>query len=100
MGYSLEGAEISCDIEGILSEGICFGAVQIPADGQPIILLNDRPTIGGYPKIGSVLSIDCARLAQLPAGSKVRFEAIDIYGAQHLIQLAQSQFQSTPMDQC
>jgi biotin-dependent carboxylase-like uncharacterized protein len=100
MGFRLEGAEISCDINGILSEGICFGAVQIPADGQPIVLLNDRQTIGGYPKIGSVLSIDCAKLAQLPTGSKVRFEAIDIYQAQNLIHLAQSQFQRTPMDDC
>jgi biotin-dependent carboxylase-like uncharacterized protein len=100
MGFRLEGAEISCDINGILSEGICFGAIQIPADGQPIVLLNDRQTIGGYPKIGSVLSIDCAKLAQLPAGSKVRFEAIDIYQAQNLIHLAHSQFQRTPMDDC
>ena len=100
MGFRLEGAEIRCDINGILSEGICFGAIQIPADGQPIILLNDRPTIGGYPKIGSVLSLDCAKLAQLPAGSKVRFEAIDVYRAQALIHLAQSQFQCTPMDDC
>ena len=100
MGVRLEGAEIGCDINGILSEGICFGAIQIPADGQPIVLLNDRQTIGGYPKIGSVLSIDCAKLAQLPTGSKVRFKAIDIYRAQNLIHLAHSQFQRTPMEDC
>jgi biotin-dependent carboxylase-like uncharacterized protein len=100
MGFRLEGAKISCDINGILSEGICLGAIQIPADGQPIILLNDRPTIGGYPKIGSVLSLDCAKLGQLPAGSKVRFEKIDIYRAQNLIHAEQSQFQRTPMDDC
>jgi biotin-dependent carboxylase-like uncharacterized protein len=100
MGFRLEGAEINCDIKGILSEGICFGAIQIPADGQPIVLLNDRQTIGGYPKIGSVLSMDCAKLAQSPVGSKVLFKAIDIYQAQNLIHLAQSQFQRIPMEEC
>jgi biotin-dependent carboxylase-like uncharacterized protein len=99
MGFRLEGAEISCDINGILSEGICFGAIQIPADGQPIVLLNDRQTIGGYPKIGSVLSIDCAKLAQLPVGGKIQFQAIDIYKAQNLIHLAQSQFQRIRLDE-
>ena len=42
-----------------------MGAIQVPADGQPIVLMNDRQTIGGYPKIGSVLSLDIAALAQL-----------------------------------
>jgi biotin-dependent carboxylase-like uncharacterized protein len=100
MGFRLQGAEINCDLNGILSEGICFGAIQIPADGQPIVLLNDRQTIGGYPKIGSVLSIDCAKLAQLATSGKVRFKAIDIYQAQNLIHLAQSQFLRAPMEQC
>ncbi|MBT4520718.1 MAG: biotin-dependent carboxyltransferase family protein, partial [Halieaceae bacterium] len=73
MGYRLEGPAIHCEIEGILSEGICYGAIQVPADGQPIVLLNDRQTIGGYPKIGSALSLDAARLAQLTPGGSVHF---------------------------
>jgi biotin-dependent carboxylase-like uncharacterized protein len=85
MGYRLEGQKITCDIEGILSEGICNGAVQIPKDGQPIVLMNDRQTIGGYPKIGSVISIDTAKLGQLAQGGKIRFEAISMEKARKLI---------------
>ncbi|GAA6135512.1 biotin-dependent carboxyltransferase family protein [Oceaniserpentilla sp. 4NH20-0058] len=87
MGYRLTGPNIQCDIEGILSEGICLGAVQIPKDGQPIVLMNDRQTIGGYPKIGSVLSLDIAKLAQLSSGGKVKFEPITIDHAHNLLTL-------------
>ena len=90
MGYRLEGPPISCEIEGILSEGICYGAIQIPADGQPIVLLNDRQTIGGYPKIGSALSIDAAHLAQLKPGGTVHFAPISHHGAHNAIHLAAS----------
>ena len=90
MGYRLEGPAIKCDIEGILSEGICPGAIQIPADGQPIVLLNDRQTIGGYPKIGSALSLDTARLAQLAPGGTVNFAAISPHAAHNALHLAQS----------
>lgn len=88
MGYRLTGPIVKCDIEGILSEGICLGAVQIPKDGQPIVLMNDRQTIGGYPKIGSVLSLDLAKLAQLTAGGNVRFEPITIDHAHNELALA------------
>ena len=88
MGYRLEGPAISCDIDGMLSEGICFGAIQIPADGQPIVLLNDRQTIGGYPKLGSALSLDAARLAQLRPGDTVHFAPISPYGAHNALHLA------------
>ena len=90
MGYRLEGAAIDCDIEGILSEGICYGAIQVPADGQPIVLLNDRQTIGGYPKIGSALSLDAARLAQLTPGATVDFAPISVYAAHNALRLARS----------
>lgn len=73
MGYRLEGPAIAPSINGILSEGICLGAIQVPADGQPIVLLNDRQTIGGYPKIGSLFSQDVARLAQMLPGTEIRF---------------------------
>ncbi len=90
MGYRLEGPAIKCDIEGILSEGICFGAIQIPADGQPIVLLNDRQTIGGYPKIGSALSLDCAHLAQLRPGGTVHFAPVSPHAAHNALHLAES----------
>ncbi|CAA6819238.1 MAG: Allophanate hydrolase 2 subunit 2 (EC [uncultured Sulfurovum sp.] len=78
MGAKLKGKPISPKENGIISEGICFGSVQIPQDGQPILLLKERQTIGGYPKIGTVLAIDCFRFAQLSVGDKVRFEKIDL----------------------
>lgn len=99
MGYRLEGPPISCDIEGILSEGICYGAIQIPADGQPIVLLNDRQTIGGYPKIGSALSLDAAHLAQLKPGGTVHFAPISHHGAHNALHLAASFHNRLPISE-
>lgn len=86
MGYRLQGPAI--DITGceMLSEGISLGAVQLPADGMPIILLCDRQTIGGYPKLGSVFSQDIAKLAQMIPGKKLRFKPFSIEQAQQLLQ--------------
>ncbi|MDH5354421.1 MAG: biotin-dependent carboxyltransferase family protein [Gammaproteobacteria bacterium] len=95
MGFRLEGEVIHSSMVGMLSEGICHGAIQIPADGQPIVLMNDRQTIGGYPKIGSVIPLDTARLAQLTPGSGVRFEAISIEQAHNLHWLEKSRYQRT-----
>lgn len=83
MGCKLNGEKITSTVNGIISEGISFGAIQIPSDGQPIILLKERQTIGGYPKIGSVLSIDCFKLAQMKIGTSIRFKEIDINTAQN-----------------
>jgi len=88
MGYRLSGNAIRADIEGIQSEGIAMGAIQFPADGQPIVLLNDRQTIGGYPKLGCVLSLDCARLAQLRPGDAVTFTPISEHAAHNALHLA------------
>ncbi|MFM1570609.1 MAG: glutamate cyclase domain-containing protein, partial [Porticoccaceae bacterium] len=93
MGFRLLGPEIKPSIGGILSEGICQGAIQVPPDGQPIVLLNDRQTIGGYPKIGSVLSLDLDKLAQLGPESIVYFEEISIEQAHNLRHLAEIKFQ-------
>lgn len=100
MGYRLEGQKILCDIDGILSEGICHGAVQVPADGQPIVLLNDRQTIGGYPKIGAVSSVDTAKMGQLSQGGKVRFEPISMEQAHNLFHLTVSRFNRAELSIC
>lgn len=92
MGFRLSGPEIKSSLDGILSEGICYGAIQVPADGQPIILVNDRQTIGGYPKIGSVLSLDISKLTQRLAGTKINFEPITIDHAQTELLLAQFRY--------
>jgi allophanate hydrolase subunit 2 len=91
---------INCNIDGILSEGICHGAVQIPADGQPIVLLNDRQTIGGYPKIGAVISLDTEKLGQLSQGAKVRFEPISMEKAHNFYHLSLSRFTRTALVLC
>ena len=94
MGFRLQGQKVKSSLNGILSEGICHGAIQIPADGQPIVLMNDRQTIGGYPKIGSVISRDTAKLSQLMPGSKVHFEQISIEQAHNINHLALLRFNS------
>lgn len=99
MGYRLEGPQIACDIDGILSEGICQGAIQIPADGQPIVLLNDRQTIGGYPKMGSALSLDAAALAQRRPDTSVRFSAITEHDAHNALHLAAARWQQLPVEE-
>ena len=100
MGYRLTGQKVSCDIGGILSEGICHGAVQIPADGQPIVLMNDRQTIGGYPKIGAVSSVDTAKLGQLKQGDKVRFEPISMEQAHNYFHLNLANFKRKQLQVC
>jgi len=82
MGYKLQGEAMIPTKGDIISEGITFGAVQIPPDGQPIILLKERQTIGGYPKIGSVLPIDCFMFSQLSIGDRVSFKTITVEEAQ------------------
>ncbi|HAS6546588.1 TPA: 5-oxoprolinase/urea amidolyase family protein [Vibrio parahaemolyticus] len=82
MGYRLEGNTVKPPYDGILSEGIALGAIQIPHDGNPIVLLNDHQTIGGYPKLGCVARIDLPRLAQAKPGQKVRFVKGDRQGLQ------------------
>jgi biotin-dependent carboxylase-like uncharacterized protein len=100
MGYRLKGPVITAQVDGVLSEGICHGAVQVPPDGQPIVLLNDRQTIGGYPKIGSVLALDTARLAQLRAGARVRFEAVSIDEARKINAAAYRRFMAIKPEPC
>lgn len=64
MGIRLLGPTLRCLRTGMVSEGIPLGAVQVPADGQPIVLMNDRQTIGGYPRLGALTPASVARLAQ------------------------------------
>jgi allophanate hydrolase len=62
----------------IVSDGVTPGAIQVPASGQPIVLLADGQTVGGYPKIATVISADLPRLAHLKPGTRIRFEAVDM----------------------
>ncbi|QUX94124.1 allophanate hydrolase [Marinomonas sp. CT5] len=78
MGYRLEGQEVHSNLKGIISEGIAYGAIQIPKDGQPIVLLQDRQTIGGYPKMGCVTRIGGSILAQQKPGNIIQFTPITV----------------------
>ncbi|MGO3344516.1 MAG: biotin-dependent carboxyltransferase family protein [Marinomonas sp.] len=73
MGYRMEGAGIGQNMPGITSEGIAYGAIQIPQDGQPIVLLRDRQTIGGYPKIGCTTPYGGSILSQQKPGDRIQF---------------------------
>ncbi len=88
MGMRLEGFNIKNDVDtNIKSEGIIKGVIQVPADGNPIIMLSDHGTIGGYPKIGVVISADYDKLVQLPPGSKIKFKEIELPDAEMLFKL-------------
>lgn len=77
MGYRLEGPRIQHKLKAdIISDGIPLGAVQVPGDGLPIILLADRQTTGGYTKIATVLSVDIPKLAQAKPGDQVSFRQV------------------------
>lgn len=78
MGYRLEGPEINAKTENLLSEPNMNGAIQISRDGQPIILLADRATHGGYPVIAKVITADLGLLAQWPQNQPIFFEKISI----------------------
>ena len=85
MGCRLEGPGILADgpLE-ILSEAVTFGTIQIPPSGKPIVLMADRQTVGGYPKIAEVAGVDLHLLAQLRPGDRLRFELVSLAQAQAL----------------
>lgn len=86
MGYRLSGTSIELQEETeMITEGTAFGSIQIPPDGQPIILMADRQPTGGYPKIGDVISIDLPKLSQMRPGDTFLFEEISIKEAQALL---------------
>ena len=85
MGIRLNGPQLQCQRSSMISEGIPLGAVQVPPDGQPIVLLNDRQTIGGYPRLGALTPQAVARLAQCLPGQTLYLAPI----TQDRAQLAQ-----------
>ena len=85
MGMRLEGKVLKNSVStNIRSEGITKGAIQVPADGQPIILLTDHPTIGGYPKIANVISADYDLLIQKIPGEKISFKCVELQEAEKI----------------
>ncbi|OZB98392.1 biotin-dependent carboxyltransferase family protein [Paenibacillus sp. XY044] len=85
MGYRLEGPKLQLQRpQEYISEGVTMGTVQVPPDGQPIILMADRQTLGGYPKIAQVAGVDLPVIAQTRPGSTLRFREIGQAEAEQL----------------
>ncbi len=88
MGYRLTGEKISTKTnkKGIVSSPVPMGCIQIPPDGQPLLLMADRQTTGGYPRIAVAATIDLPRLAQIKPGDQLCFEEISLDEAQKFLQ--------------
>ena len=95
MGMRLEGQKIKNIVNtNIKSEGLIKGVIQVPADGNPIVMLSDHGTIGGYPKIGVIISADYDRLVQITPGSKIKFREIELSDAETLFKLYEMETQN------
>ena len=93
MGMRLDGTTLVHRPEkgaDIASDATVPGSIQVPGNGKPIVLLNDGQTAGGYPKIATVVSADLPRLAALPAGAAVRFQAVSVAAAEAAARAAES----------
>ena len=95
MGMRLEGPQLeNIYSSNIKSEGLIKGVIQVPGDGNPIIMLSDHGTIGGYPKIAVIISSDYDRLVQLPSGSKIKFQQIELSDAETLFKMYEMETQN------
>ncbi|ABC22306.1 5-oxoprolinase subunit C family protein [Rhodospirillum rubrum] len=85
MGMRLEGPRLTHrQTADIASEGLAHGAIQVPGDGLPIVLLADRQTVGGYAKIATVASVDLPRLGRMLPGADMAFQAVSVEAAEAL----------------
>jgi allophanate hydrolase len=82
MGYRLRGAPIARRAGDLISCGVTLGAIQVPADGQPIVLMADHQTTGGYPVIATVIGADVPLIAQRAPGDRIAFEIVEIETAE------------------
>ncbi|GAA5130236.1 5-oxoprolinase subunit PxpB [Luteolibacter yonseiensis] len=93
MGARLSGAGLElCEPREMISQPVACGSVQVPPDGQPIVLLAERQTIGGYPQIGHVISVDLPKLARAWPGTEVRFREVTWEEARQARELAEQDF--------
>tara|TARA_B100000900_G_scaffold1888_1_gene1649 strand:- start:954 stop:1898 length:945 start_codon:yes stop_codon:yes gene_type:complete len=95
MGMRLEGPQLeNINNTNIKSEGLIKGVIQVPGDGNPIIMLSDHGTIGGYPKIAVIISSDYDRLVQLPPGSIIKFQQVELLDAETLFKMYEMETQN------
>lgn len=98
MGYRLQGSSIEKAItKELISEGMTMGSIQVPADGQPIVMMADAPTAGGYPKIANVTRSSLPLLAQCEVGvSRIRFREVMLEEAQKKLHVIASEAKQSP----
>ena len=95
MGVRIEGNKISSiKSHNIASEGIIKGSIQVPGNGDPIILMAEHPSIGGYPKIATVILADIARIAQFTIGTKFNFKEVTLTDAENIFREKNKFFES------
>ena len=95
MGMRLEGPKLeNINNTNIKSEGLIKGVIQVTGDGNPIIMLSDHGTIGGYPKIAVIISADYDRLVQLPSGTKLKFQQVELADAETLFKMYEMETQN------
>ena len=95
MGSRLEGPPLkhSTDKKSeIISDGLIPGAVQVPGSGSPIVMFVDGPTVGGYPKIATVITADLPILAAMPPGSRLYFESVTVEEAEIILRASRADF--------
>jgi antagonist of KipI len=94
MGFRLTGQQLSfSEPQELISEAVTAGTIQVPSEGNPIVLMADRQTTGGYPKIAQVATVDLPIIAQVKPGEKVRFQEIQLEEAQVLLRSRETEFQ-------
>ncbi|WP_018924957.1 biotin-dependent carboxyltransferase family protein [Salsuginibacillus kocurii] len=95
MGYRLKGPKLEQAASAdILSDAVAFGTIQVAADGQPMVLMADRQTTGGYTRIGSIIRADWPRLAQMAPGEKIRFELVTVNEAHQAYTSSRKHFET------
>lgn len=100
MGARFSGERISHTRgHDIISDGIALGSIQVPGDGQPIVLLMDRQSTGGYAKIATVCSVDIGRIGQLKPGRSALFRAVGVQEAHQLLRESRSVLESTLLEE-
>ena len=86
MGYRLQGVPLQQKVQHeLLSSAVTYGTIQVPSNGQPIVLMADRQTTGGYAKIAQVISADLSKLAQCMPGTTILFKLISLEEAQTIL---------------
>jgi antagonist of KipI len=95
MGIRMRGPKLALERPmEMISAGVATGTLQLPPDGSPILLMTDRQTTGGYPRLGELASVDLAKAAQLRSGDELRFQAITLEAAQDLLLAREARFRA------